>query len=288
MSLLSFLPLCVAFLHVPPSPLPVLSTTSLHVMQPSSVRMRETDAIDGKLAAGALASSALLAESIQYAGTAVALAFAQQQLGTENPVATVSALIDLVQGLGAAGYGVFAATMIFLQVIPIANAFLLTVTGGAIFGAVPGTALVLTCSTIGASTAFVIARTLARDAVLASAESSAEFVAINKAFAESDFRTSLTLITLLRVSPAVPFVWGNFLFGLSPLPLGTFALGTFVGCAPAVAAYVSAGQVGADIAVNGAPTNPYLLGLGVAATIGAITVAGNVASDALKEAGLDV
>ena len=46
--------------------------------------------------------------------------------------------------------------------------------------------------------------------------------------------------------------------------------------------------MGADIAVNGAPANPYLLGLGVAATIGAITVAGNIANDALKEAGLDV
>ena len=86
----------------------------------------------------------------------------------------------------------------------------------------------------------------------------------------------------------MPFVWGNYLFGLSPLPLTTFSLGTFVGCAPAVAVYVSAGQVGAEIAVNGAGTNPYLLGLGVAATIGAVSVAGNIASDALKEAGLEV
>lgn len=37
-----------------------------------------------------------------------------------------------------------------------------------------------------------------------------------------------------------------------------------------------------------APTNPYLLGLGVVATVGAITVAGNIASDALNDAGLEV
>ena len=78
------------------------------------------------------------------------------------------------------------------------------------------------------------------------------------------------------------------LFGLSPLPLGTFALGTFMGCAPAVAAYVSAGQLGAEIAVHGADTNPYLLALGIAATVGAITLAGNIANDALREAGLDM
>ena len=172
--------------------------------------------------------------------------------------------------------------------MPVANAFLLTLTAGAIFGVTKGTALVLTCSTIGAAVAFVIARTLARDAVLVSADSSAEFVAIDAAFRAADFRTSLTLITLLRVSPVLPFVWGNYLLGLSPLPLGTFALGTFIGCAPAVAAYVSAGQVGADIAVNGADTNPYLLALRAAATVGAVTVAGNIANDALEEAGLEV
>jgi len=203
-------------------------------------------------------------------------------------VETVSALIEYVQSLGASGYALFAVTMVALQVVPVANAFLLTVTAGAIFGALPGTLLVLLCSTVGASTAFVVARTFARDAVLSAAEGSPSFVAINDAFAKADFQTSLTLITLLRVSPAVPFVWGNYLFGLSPLPLPTFALGTFFGCAPAVAVYVSAGQVGADVAVNGAGTNPYLLALGIAATVGAVSVAGNVASDALKEAGLDV
>ena len=253
-----------------------------------SIRMSAEEAIDGKAAAGALASSALLAEGVQYLGTALALAYAQERLGCSNPVETVSTLIEYVQGLGASGYGLFAVTMIGLQVMPVANAFLLTVTAGAIFGAIPGTLLVLMCSTVGASTAFVIARTFARDAVLSAAEGSPAFVAINDAFGKADFQTSLTLITLLRVSPAVPFVWGNYLFGLSPLPLTTFSLGTFVGCAPAVAVYVSAGQVGAEIAVNGAGTNPYLLGLGVAATIGAVSVAGNIASDALKEAGLEV
>jgi uncharacterized membrane protein YdjX (TVP38/TMEM64 family) len=213
------------------------------------------------------------------------LAYAQERLGCSNPVETVSALIEYVQSLGASGYALFAVTMVALQVVPVANAFLLTVTAGAIFGALPGTLLVLLCSTVGASTAFVVARTFARDAVLSAAEGSPSFVAINDAFAKADFQTSLTLITLLRVSPAVPFVWGNYLFGLSPLPLPTFALGTFFGCAPAVAVYVSAGQVGADVAVNGAGTNPYLLALGIAATVGAVSVAGNVASDALMAQG---
>ena len=54
------------------------------------------------------------------------------------------------------------------------------------------------------------------------------------------------------------------------------------------AGYVSAGQAGAEIAVNGADSNPVVLGLGVAATIGAITVAGNIATSALKDLDLDL
>lgn len=78
------------------------------------------------------------------------------------------------------------------------------------------------------------------------------------------------------------------MFGLSPINTLTFSLGTFCGCLPSIVAYVCAGQAGADIALNGAgSSNPYLLGLGVAATIGAVATASNIAKDALKGSGLE-
>lgn len=46
------------------------------------------------------------------------------------------------------------------------------------------------------------------------------------------------------------------------VPFVAYSTGTFLGCLPAVTAYVSAGQLGAEIAVNGADANPLLLGLG--------------------------
>jgi uncharacterized membrane protein YdjX (TVP38/TMEM64 family) len=106
--------------------------------------------------------------------------------------------------------------------------------------------------------------------------------------AQAEFTTSLTLITLLRLSPVLPFAWANYVFGLSPVPTAAFALGSLAGMLPAVAAYVTAGQLGADIAVNGPGSNPALLGLGAAATFGAIAVAGNIATDALKDLDLDL
>jgi len=243
----------------------------------------------GLAAAGALASSAIIAEGVQIAGTAVLFYFGQQWTGTESPVEAVSAMIEYLQQLpGLEGYGVFAAVMIFLQVVPIAAAFILTVSAGAIFGAVKGTATVLTCSTISATISFYLARTFGRGKLLDAAQESKQFRAIDAAFADKPFGTSLTLITLLRLSPVLPFAWANYVFGLSPVPLPAFSIGTFVGCLPAVAAYVSAGQVGAEIAVNGAESNPLVLGLGVAATLAAISFAGNIATDALKDLDVDL
>jgi len=218
----------------------------------------------------------------------VLLYVGQELTDTSSPVEAVGAMIQYLQDLGLAGYGVFGAAMVFLQVVPIAAAFVLTVSAGAIFGAVKGTATVLTCSTLSATISFAIARAFGREGVMEAAKESKQFVAIDRAFGDASFSTSLTLITLLRLSPVLPFAWANYVFGLSPVPLAAFSIGTFVGCFPAVTAYVSAGELGAEIAVNGADTNPLLLGVGVVATIGAITFAGNIATQALKDLDLDL
>jgi len=256
--------------------------------RPPAEDVAEESTVGAAGAAGALASSAVIAEGVQLAGTAVLFYLGQQATGTSSPVEAVGAMIDYLQGLGPSGYGVFAATMIFLQVVPIAAAFVLTVSAGAIFGALKGTAVVLTCSTVSAAVSFMIARTYGRDVLMQYAAKSPQFRAIDAAFGTASFGTSLTLLTLLRLSPVLPFAWANYVFGLSPVPLSAFSIGTFIGCLPAVAAYVSAGQVGAEIAVNGAESNPLLLGLGVAATLGAITFAGNIATGALKDLDLDL
>jgi len=253
------------------------------------IRSEEGDPPAGSLVAGAaLASSAIIAEGVQIAGTASLLYLGQQYTGSSGPVETVSAMIDYLQSQGGAGYAIFAAAMIFFQVVPIAAAFVLTVSAGAIFGAVKGTALVLTCSTASASISFLISRSVGRDKVLELAKQSPQYQTLDAAFASASFSTSLTLITLLRLSPVLPFSWANYVFGLSGVPWTAFSLGTFLGCAPAVAAYVSTGQLGAEIVVNGAETNPALLALGIAATIGAVTVSGNIASQALQDMDVDL
>ena len=62
--------------------------------------------------------------------------------------------------------------LLFCQVVPIAAAFVLTVSAGAIFGAAKGTAVVLTCSTVSATISFFISRSVGRQFVLDMAKDS--------------------------------------------------------------------------------------------------------------------
>ena len=51
------------------------------------------------------------------------------------------------------------------------------------------------------------------------ARESPQYLAIDKAFSQASFGTTLTLMTLLRLSPVLPFAWANYVFGLSGAPL---------------------------------------------------------------------
>ena len=139
------------------------------------------------------------------------------------------------------------------------------------------------------------------------------FKTLDDAFSNASYGTSLLLISLLRLSPVLPFSWANYIFGLSPVPFTAFSLGTFLGCLPAVAAYVNAGKLGAEIVVsrapshapepcpepcpsaappiddvlsahaqiNGAESNDALVFVGLLSTIAAISVAGTPALPSL-------
>jgi len=267
---------------------PTHAGSALMAAPHSSSGNEESSAPDELGVAGALASSAVLLEAIQLGGTAAALAAAQNWLGTENPLETVAQLIDYVRGLGNAGYPVFASALIFLQVVPIASGFGLTFAAGAIFGAVKGTATVVTCSTLSATISFLISRNLGREFLLESVQDSKQFLAIDKAFREATFPDALTLITLLRLSPVVPFALSNYVLGLAPVGPLAFSLGTALGQLIPTSAYVSAGQAGAEVALNGVGQDPVVLALGVAATLGGISFAGKTATNALKDLDLDL
>ncbi|BFI31864.1 hypothetical protein AXG93_3459s1150 [Marchantia polymorpha subsp. ruderalis] len=192
---------------------------------------------------------------------------------------------DFIEGYGPAGYGLFVLVYASLEVLAI-PAIPLTMSAGLLFGTGVGTIIVSIAGTIAATGAFLIARYLARDRILAMAKNNKKFLAIDKAIGEDGFR----VVTLLRLSPLLPFSLGNYLYGLTSVKLGPYVLGSWLGMLPGTWAYVSAGAIGrafiqseAEQIWTGAPEQLWTLGLGLAATIFAATYVTRLAKEALKD-----
>lgn len=77
---------------------------------------------------------------------------------------------------------------------------------------------------LAASIAFLIARYFARDRILKLVEGNKKFLAIDKAIGENGFR----VVTLLRLSPLLPFSIGNYLYGLTSVKFVPYVLGRSV------------------------------------------------------------
>jgi uncharacterized membrane protein YdjX (TVP38/TMEM64 family) len=160
---------------------------------------------------------------------------------------------------------------------------------GLLFGQVTGTVIVSAAGTLAATISFLIARYLARDRILKIAEKNPKFVAIDKAIGKESFK----VVTLLRLSPLLPFSVGNYLYGLTSVKLMPYVLGSWIGMLPGTFAYVSAGNAGktllqdsADGIVGNGPSGQMQLislGLGLLATIGATWYVGKLAKNAVDD-----
>ncbi|KAK9066808.1 hypothetical protein SSX86_014131 [Deinandra increscens subsp. villosa] len=192
---------------------------------------------------------------------------------------------SFIEGYGPAGYALFVAVYAGLEVLAI-PAIPLTMSAGLLFGSYTGTILVSISGTVAASVAFLIARYFARDRILKMVEGNKKFLAIDKAIGENGFR----VVTLLRLSPLLPFSLGNYLYGLTSVKFVPYVLGSWLGMLPGTWAYVSAGAFGRAIiqeesgaGLTGGTNQLLTLGVGLLATALAATYVTRLAKDAMKD-----
>ncbi|XP_048618664.1 uncharacterized protein LOC106411019 isoform X3 [Brassica napus] len=148
-------------------------------------------------------------------------------------------------GYGPAGYALFITVYAGLEILAI-PALPLTMSAGLLFGSLIGTIIVSISGTMAASVAFLIARYFARERILKLVEGNKKFLAIDKAIGENGFR----VVTLLRLSPLLPFSLGNYLYGLTSVKFVPYVFGSWLGMLPGSWAYVSAGAFGRAIIVS--------------------------------------
>ena len=146
-------------------------------------------------------------------------------------------LRDWIEGLGAWGPVVFVP-LYALGVVAALPGSALTVAAGALFGSVLGVIVVINAATLGASLAFLIARYLARDSIVA-------WLSKNEKLQRLDDLTEkhgAIIVALTRLVPIFPFNLLNFGFGLTSVPFWTYVLWSWLCMLPGTILYV----VGAD------------------------------------------
>ena len=181
--------------------------------------------------------------------------------------------------LGPVAYGA-AYTLAALAFVP---GSALTLGAGAIFGPWLGLVVVSLASTTAAALAFLIARNLARHRVESLTRSYPRFQAVDRAIAEGGWK----VVALLRLSPAMPFSAGNYLFGLTAVRFWPYVLTSWVFMLPGAFLYISLGHAG-RVAVSGSERTPAewaLLGAGLLATVAVTAYVSRLARRAMSRQG---
>lgn len=185
-----------------------------------------------------------------------------------------------VQGVGPIGYVLYALVYVLCCVL-IVPAFALTVGAGAIFGFVTGSIIVIVGATLGATAAFLLARSVLRHRVEKMTGGNAKFRALDRAITTEGTK----IMWLVRLSGFPPFTWVNYAFGLTGIRLGPFILTTFFGIIPGTLAFTYAGAAGAA-ALTGTGNRISLIVTAVGAVLVSVFIA-RVATKAIKRAGLE-
>lgn len=144
-----------------------------------------------------------------------------------------------VEPLERGGAALFVLLYIVLTAVGVPGT-ILTVSGGIVFGLWWGTVWSVLGATLGAIAAFSIARYCFHNWV---SQRFGQHTQLQK-FQRAVQQMPLRFVLAIRFAPISPFNLVNFLLGLTPLRLHTYAIGTFIGIIPGSLAYTWLGVTG--------------------------------------------
>jgi pyruvate/2-oxoglutarate dehydrogenase complex dihydrolipoamide dehydrogenase (E3) component/uncharacterized membrane protein YdjX (TVP38/TMEM64 family) len=148
---------------------------------------------------------------------------------------------------------IFFLIYILVTGLSLPGALIMTLVAGALFGLLWGTILVSFASSIGASLAFIISRTLLHDFI------QERYKKRLKVINEGVRKDGAFYLFTLRLIPIFPFFIINVVMALTPIRLLTFYLVSQVGMLPGTLVYVNAGTQLAQIDSVSSIVSPGLL-----------------------------
>jgi pyruvate/2-oxoglutarate dehydrogenase complex dihydrolipoamide dehydrogenase (E3) component/uncharacterized membrane protein YdjX (TVP38/TMEM64 family) len=192
-----------------------------------------------------------------------------------------------IHDLGLWGLVILGGAYLPSALIAFPPAFLLTIAAGAFYDIVPATIAISLGSTLAATCAFLLGRTLARGWVEANVAKRPLFKALDTAVAEGGFK----IVLLTRLSPLLPFTILNYAYGLTKVKLRDYVLASWIGMLPGTLLYVYIGStVGSAAALaGGKPPDSGVLGwvfwwVGLGATVLVTVLVTRQARQALQKA----
>lgn len=142
--------------------------------------------------------------------------------------------------------GIFVMIYIAVTALSFPGAAVMTLAGGAIFGLLQGTILVSFASTIGATLAFLVSRTLLKESV------QKKFADSLKSINAGIEKEGAFYLFGLRLVPLFPFFVINLVMGLTPIKTRQFFLISQLGMLPGTLVYVYTGtQLGQIDSLSG-------------------------------------
>jgi uncharacterized membrane protein YdjX (TVP38/TMEM64 family) len=132
-----------------------------------------------------------------------------------------------------------------------------------LFGVWPGVAVMIVASTLSAAAGFLIARYLARDALLSRLEGSAGFTRLSGLLEAHDW----FVIPVLRIVPLAPFAVVNYGFGLTGIGFWRYVAWSVLAMAPMNLVLVLGAELFYAAATRGTVPWPLLAGAVAAALL---------------------
>ena len=186
----------------------------------------------GWAAAGGLAGLAIASEVLQVFNTFVFMYVLNRYTGAPSFAELVEIIAGFFGGLGWVSLPLYAALLHFITILPLMSAILFIILAGTVFGPVRGTVIVSLSLSSAAAISATLARSVARARKFSLADIDTRAAAVDTALASKPPRTTLLLVTLLRLSPVLPFTFSNYLAGVTSIPIPVLFLGTLIGTLP--------------------------------------------------------
>ena len=171
------------------------------------------------------------------AGIFIGFVLVAMVLGLILPLPSVQQIQEAARGAGLVGAILFILAYGLITLTPFPKS-VISVAAGVTWGFGVGLGLVYVGALLGATLAFVVGRTLGRDAV-------EKFTGARiDRLSEVLRRRGLLTVIGARLVPVLPFTVLNYAAGLTSLRRRDYALGTMIGIIPGTMAYVALGAFG--------------------------------------------